>query len=50
MRKYVAAPLIVIRDEKESAARVARAFEYGTSLKLKSPAAMAKKTPSKTKK
>jgi TfoX/Sxy family transcriptional regulator of competence genes len=50
MREYVAVPPRVIRDKKDLAAWVARAFEYGTSLKPKSPAAKTKKTPSKPKK
>jgi TfoX/Sxy family transcriptional regulator of competence genes len=47
MREYVAVPPSVIRDTKELTAWVARALEYGASLKPKSPAAKPKKIPSK---
>jgi len=50
MREYAAVPQSVMRDKKELAAWVARAFEYGASLKPKSPAAKPKKNPSKLKK
>jgi TfoX/Sxy family transcriptional regulator of competence genes len=50
MREYVAVPPPVLRDRKELTAWVAKAFEYGASLKPKSPAAKPKKTPSKPKK
>jgi TfoX/Sxy family transcriptional regulator of competence genes len=49
MREYVAVPLPVIRDKKELTTWVARAFEYGASLKPKSPAAKPKKSASKPK-
>jgi len=50
MREYAEVPQAVLRDKKELAAWVARAFEYGASLKPKSSAAKAKKSPSKPKK
>ena len=50
MREYAAVPQSVMRDRKELTAWVARAFEYGASLKPKSPAAKPKKNPSKPKK
>jgi TfoX/Sxy family transcriptional regulator of competence genes len=50
MREYAEAPQSVIRDKKELTAWVAKAFEYGASLKPKSPAAKPKKSPSKPKK
>jgi len=50
MREYVAVPQSVIRDKQELMAWVARAMEYGASLKPKSPAAKPKKSPSTPKK
>ena len=50
MREYAAVPPSVLRDRKELTAWVAKAFEYGASLKPKSSAAKPKKTPSKPKK
>jgi TfoX/Sxy family transcriptional regulator of competence genes len=50
MREYAAVPQSVLRDRKELTAWVAKAFEYGASLKPKSTAAKAKKSPSKPKK
>jgi TfoX/Sxy family transcriptional regulator of competence genes len=50
MPEYAAVPQSVMRDKKELTSWVARAFEYGTSLKPKSPAAKPKKSPSKLKK
>ena len=49
MREYAAVPQSVIRDNKELTAWVAKAFEYGASLKPKSPAAKSKKSSSKPK-
>ena len=50
MREYVEVPQLVMRDKKELTAWVARAYEYGASLKPKSPAAKQKKSLSKSKK
>src|ERR1700692_89922 len=50
MREYVAVPQSVMHDKKELTAWVARAFDYGTSLKPKSPAAKPKKSPAGEKK
>jgi TfoX/Sxy family transcriptional regulator of competence genes len=50
MREYAAVPKSVLRDRKELAAWVAKAFEYGASLKPKSTAAKPKKSPTKPKK
>jgi len=50
MREYVAVPQSLIRDKQELMAWVARAIEYGASLKPKSPAAKPKKSPSTPKK
>jgi TfoX/Sxy family transcriptional regulator of competence genes len=50
MREYAAVPQSVMQDKKELTAWVARALEYGASLKPKSPAAKLKKNPSKPKK
>jgi len=50
MREYAAVPQSVMRDKKELTAWVAKALEYGASLKPKSSAAKPKKNPSKPKK
>jgi TfoX/Sxy family transcriptional regulator of competence genes len=50
MREYAAVPQPLLLDKKELTAWVSRAFEYGASLKPKSPAAKRKKSPSKLKK
>jgi TfoX/Sxy family transcriptional regulator of competence genes len=50
MREYAAVPQSVIRDTKELTAWVAKAFEYGASLKPKSPAAKSKKARQNRKK
>ena len=50
MREYVEVPQSVMRDNKKLTAWVARAYEYGASLKPKSPAAKQKKSSSKSKK
>jgi TfoX/Sxy family transcriptional regulator of competence genes len=50
MREYAAVPQSVMRDKKELTAWIARALEYGASLKPKSSAAKPKKSPSKSKK
>lgn len=50
MREYAAVPQSVMRDKKELSAWVARALEYGASLKPKSSAAKPKKSTSKPKK
>lgn len=50
MREYAAVPQSVLRNKKELAAWAAKAFEYGASLKPKSPSAKPKKSPSKPKK
>jgi TfoX/Sxy family transcriptional regulator of competence genes len=49
MREYAGGPQPVLRDKKELTAWVARAFEYGASLKPKSPTAKPKKRLSKPK-
>jgi TfoX/Sxy family transcriptional regulator of competence genes len=49
MREYAAVPQSVMRDKKELSAWVARAFEYGASLKPKSRAANPTKSRSKPK-
>jgi len=49
MREYAAVPESVMRDKKELAAWVARAFDYGALLKPKSSAAKPKKTQPKPK-
>src|SRR5580693_2053358 len=43
MREYVDVPQSVMRDKKELSVWVAKAFEFGTSLKPKSPPAKSKK-------
>jgi TfoX/Sxy family transcriptional regulator of competence genes len=50
MKEYAAVPQSVMRDKKDLAAWVARAFEYGVFLKPKSPAAKSTKSHSKSKK
>jgi TfoX/Sxy family transcriptional regulator of competence genes len=50
MREYVEVPQSVLQDKQELAAWVAKAFEYGASLKPKSPSAKSKKGHSKPKK
>ena len=50
MREYVGVPQSVMRDKKELTKWVARAFEYGASLKPKSKAAKPKKNSPKPKK
>ena len=50
MREYAAVPQSAMRDKKELSAWVARALEYGASLKPKSSAAKPKKSTSKPKK
>jgi TfoX/Sxy family transcriptional regulator of competence genes len=50
MREYAAVPQSVMRDKKELTAWVARALEYGASLKPKPPAAKPTKSRSKPKK
>jgi TfoX/Sxy family transcriptional regulator of competence genes len=50
MREYAEVPQQVMRDRKELTKWVARAYEYGASLKPKSSAAKSKKTPAKPKK
>jgi len=47
MREYVAVPQPLMRDKMELTAWVARAYEYGASLKPKSPSARPKKNSSK---
>ena len=49
MREYVSVPQPLMRDTKELASWVAKALEYGASLKPKSSAAKPKKTPAKSK-
>jgi TfoX/Sxy family transcriptional regulator of competence genes len=50
MREYAAVPQPLLRDKKELTAWIAKAFEYGASLKPKTPAAKRKKGLSKPKK
>ena len=50
MREYVEVPQSVMRDNKKLTAWVSRAYEYGASLKPKSPAAKQKKSSSNSKK
>jgi TfoX/Sxy family transcriptional regulator of competence genes len=50
MREYAEVPQQVMRDRKELTRWVARAYEYGASLKPKSSAGKSKKTPSKPRK
>ena len=50
MKEYVAVPQSVIHDKKELSAWVAKALDYGASLKPKSAAAKPKKNPAKLKK
>src|SRR4029077_12490137 len=50
MREYVEVPQAVMRDNKKLTAWVSRAYEYGASLKPKSPVAKQKKSSSKSKK
>jgi len=49
-REYVAVPQPVLQDKKKLAAWVAKALDYGASLKPKSSAAKSKKNPAKPKK
>jgi TfoX/Sxy family transcriptional regulator of competence genes len=50
MREYVDVPPSVMKDKREFSPWVARAFEYGASLKPKSSSAKSKKIRSKPKK
>lgn len=49
MREYVAVPQTLMRDNKQLATWVARAYDYGFSLKPKTKAAKPKKAASKQK-
>jgi TfoX/Sxy family transcriptional regulator of competence genes len=50
MREYVEVPASVISDPKELSARIAKALDYGASLKAKPAPAKSKKNQAKPKK